>query len=97
MAVYNTERRWQVPNKRAKSFAEERKAGLHMHGQKEGKQLTDFEAGVRAGYLLDQNDQAGLYRYKQALNAGLSKQEAKKFSKQKGTKLEEITNRGGKK
>lgn len=89
---YNAERRWLVPNKRAKSYADERKSKVHQRGQKEGKELTDYEAGLRSGYLQCQSDHAGLYRYKSAMDAGLSKSEAKKFSKEKGTKL-----KGGKK
>lgn len=85
--AYNKERRWSVPNKRAASYAEERRAKVHMHGQKEGKELTDYEAGMRSGYLQCQSDHAGLYRYKEAIGAGLSKAEAKKYSREKGTKL----------
>ena len=94
MAEYNTERRWSVPNKRAKSYADERKAKVHMHGQKEGKELTIYEAGLRSGYLQCQSDHAGLFRYKEALDAGLSKPDAKKFSREKGTKLN--VKKGGK-
>ena len=47
----NRERRWFTPNKRAKSYAEERKAKVHQRGQKEGKELTDYEAGMRSGYF----------------------------------------------
>lgn len=82
---YN-ERRWIVPNKRAKSYAEERKAKVHQRGPKEGKELTDYEKGLRSGYLLSQSDHTGLYKYKKALNEGKSKAEAKKYSKQKGKK-----------
>ena len=92
MANYNTVRRWLVPNKRAKGYAEERKAKVHQRGQKEGKELTDYEAGLRSGYLQCQSDHAGLYRFKTAMDAGLSKQEARKLSREKGTKL-----KGGKK
>lgn len=87
MANYNTERRWLVPNKRAKSYADERKAKVHQRGQKEGKELTDYEAGLRSGYLQCQSDHAGIYRYKSAMDAGYSKSEAKRFSREKGTKL----------
>ena len=80
------ERRWLVPNKRAKSYAEERKAKVHQHGPKEGKELTDYEAGMRSGYLQCQSDHAGLFKYKKALSEGKSKDEAKKISKQKGGK-----------
>ena len=80
------ERRWLMPNKRAKSYAEERKAKVHQHGPKEGKELTDYEAGMRSGYLQCQSDHAGLFKYKKALSEGKSKAEAKKISKIKGGK-----------
>ena len=80
------ERRWLVPNRRAKSYADERKAKVHQRGQKEGKELTDYEAGLRSGYLQCQSDHAGLYKYKKALNEGKSKSEAKRISRQKGKK-----------
>jgi hypothetical protein len=86
MARNNEERRWTVPNKRAESYAKERKAKVHQHGQKEGKELTDYEAGLRSGYLQCQSDHAGLYKYKKALNEGKSKAEAKKLSRMKGKK-----------
>ena len=60
----------------------------------EGQELTEYEAGMRSGYLQCQSDHAGLFRYKQAMDAGLSKAEAKKFSREKGTKLSE--RKGGK-
>ena len=82
----NNERRWSVPSKRAQSYAEERKAKVHQHGEKEGKQLTDYEAGLRSGYLHAQSDHAGLYKYKKALAEGKSKAEAKRISRQKGKK-----------
>ena len=85
---YNSERRWTTPTKRAKGYAEERKAKVHKWGQKEGKELTDYEAGLRSGYLQCQSDHAGLFRFKQALDAGLSKAEANKYSREKGTKLD---------
>ena len=84
----NSVRRWSVPNKRAKGYAEERKAKVHQHGPKEGKELTDYEAGLRSGYLQAQSDHAGLFKYKQALSEGKSKAEAKKISRQKGKKKE---------
>ena len=81
MAKEKRERRWLVPNKRAKSFAEERKNKVHMHGEKDGHELTDFEAGLRSGYLMCQSDHAGLYKYKDALASGKTKAEAKALSK----------------
>lgn len=84
---YGGERRWTKPSKRADSYAKERKAKVHQHGTKEGKELTDYESGIRSGYLQCQSDHAGMFRYKQALEAGLSKDEAVKFSRERGTKL----------
>ena len=86
MANYNSTRRWSVPNKRAKGYAEERKNKVHQHGPKEGKELTDYEAGMRSGYLQCQGDHAGLYKYKKALGEGKSKAEAKEISQQKQSK-----------
>ena len=77
----NSVRRWFVPNKRAESYAEERKAKVHQRGAKEGKELTDYEAGIRSGYLQCQSDHAGLYKYRKALDEGKSKSEAKKISR----------------
>ena len=56
-------RRWSVPSKRAKGYAEDRKAKVHTYGPKEGKELTDYEAGMRSGYLQAQSDHAGIYKY----------------------------------
>lgn len=84
MAYNNRERRWSVPNKRAESYAQERRARVHQHGQKEGKQLTDYEAGMRSGYLQCQSDHAGIYKYKKALSEGKTKAQAKAYSRKKG-------------
>ena len=84
MAYNNRERRWSVPNKRAESYAQERRARVHQHGQKEGKQLTDFEAGMRSGYLQCQSDHAGIYKYTKALSDGKTKAQAKAYSRKKG-------------
>ena len=80
----NTERRWRVPNQRASTYAEERKAKVHTHGKKEGQELTDYEAGMRSGYLQCQSDHAGIYRFKKALNEGKSKKDAIAYSRRKG-------------
>ena len=80
---YN-ERRWSVPSKRAKGYAQDRKAKVHTYGKKEGKELTDFEAGIRSGYLQCQGDHAGMYKYKKALSEGKSKSEAREISRRKG-------------
>lgn len=80
---YN-QRRWSVPSKRAQSYASERRAKVHQHGPKEGKELTDYEAGIRSGYLQAQSDHAGLYKYKKALSEGKTKAEARDISRRKG-------------
>lgn len=79
---YN-KRRWSVPSKRAKGYATDRKAKVHTCGPKEGKPLTDYEAGIRSGYLQAQSDHAGMYKYKKALSEGKSKSEAKAISQKK--------------
>ena len=80
---YN-KRRWAIPSKRAKGYAEERKAKVHKHGPKEGRELTDDEAGIRSGYQQAQGDHAGLFKYKKALSEGKSKKEAREISQRKG-------------
>ena len=76
-------RRWSVPSKRAKGYAEDRKARVHTYGPKEGKELTDYEAGMRSGYLQAQSDHAGIFKYKKALAEGKTKAEAKEISQRK--------------
>ena len=77
-------RRWAIPTKRAKGYASERKAKVHQHGPKEGKELTDYEAGIRSGYLQAQSDHAGLYKYKKALSEGKTMKEAREISQRTG-------------
>ena len=69
-------RRWSVPKKRAAKYAADRKAKVHTLGPKMGQPLTDFEAGMRSGYLQAQSDNAGMYKYKKAISEGKSKQQA---------------------
>ena len=78
--------RWSVPSKRAKGYAADRKAKVHTYGPKEGKELTDYEAGIRSGYLQAQSDHAGIYKYKKALSEGKSKSEAREISRRRGRK-----------
>lgn len=73
-----------MPSKRAKGYAADRKAKVHTYGPKEGKELTDYEAGMRSGYLQCQTDHAGIYKYKKAISEGKSKAEAKAISQKKG-------------
>lgn len=77
---YRKNRYWIKPNKRAKTYAEELKARVHNHGDKEGEPLSPTEKGIRMGYLQNQSDQAGLYKYKKARNEGKSLDEAAKES-----------------
>lgn len=87
MAQKNTTRRkWMVPNKRAEGYAKDRKVKVHTYGKKEGQELTDYEAGLRSGYLLCQSDHAGTYKYKKARGEGKSKSEAKRISQTIGGK-----------
>ena len=80
---YN-QRRWAKPSKRAANYADERKFKVHKRGPKQGKELTDYEAGIRSGYLQCQTDHAGMYKYKKALAEGKSKAEAREISQRKG-------------
>ena len=82
---YN-ERRWLKPSKRAQGYAEERKLKVHKSGNKKGEELTEYDKGIRSGYLLCQSDHAGMYKYKKALDEGKTPQEAREISKQKGKK-----------
>ena len=82
---YN-QRRWAIPKNRAKNYAEERKVKVHKHGPKRGRQLTDYEAGLRSGYLQCQTDHAGLFKYKKAIEQGHTKEEARVLSQQKWKK-----------
>lgn len=86
MAKNNNERRWSVPSKRAKGYAEDRKARVRTYGPKIGEELTEYQLGLRSGYLQCQSDHAGLYKYKKAISEGKSKSEATKISRQKGKK-----------
>lgn len=78
------ERRWAVPSKRAENYALERKVKVHNRGKKVDQPLTDYEAGLRSGYLQCQSDHAGLYKYKKAISEGKSKAEAREISQRKG-------------
>ena len=89
MAENNNQRKWLKPSTRAAGYAEERKSGIHMRGKKKDQPLDDYNKGLRSGYMLAQSDNAGMYRYKQARDAGLTREEAQKFSREKGTKLPE--------
>ena len=73
--------RWSVPSRRAKGYAADRKARVHTYGPKKGKELTQFEAGMRSGYLQCQTDHAGIFKFKKAISEGKTKEEAAKLSR----------------
>lgn len=79
-----SERKWLVPSKRAKGYAEERKLKVHKFGKKQGEELTEYDKGIRSGYLLCQSDHAGMYKFKKALDEGKDVKEAREISKRKG-------------
>lgn len=79
-----SERKWLVPSKRAKGYAEERKLKVHKFGKKQGEELTEYDKGIRSGYLLCQSDHAGMFKFKKALDEGKDVKEARRISKQKG-------------
>ena len=54
-----------------------------MRGPKMGKELDEYQKGLRSGYLMCQNDHAVLYKYKKARSEGKTKQEAAAISRQK--------------
>ena len=87
---YQRDGRWFRPRLRAKGYAEERKAKVHQRGEKEGQELTEYEKGLRSGYLLSQADHAGQYKYGQARDAGFSKQEAGELSKKPWKEIKPI-------
>ena len=74
---------------------------MHQRGEKEVQELTEYEKGLRSGYLLSQNDNAGDFKYKQALDAGFSKAEAGELSHKSWKEIKPIIdkkrkNKGGK-
>ena len=73
--------KWSKPSQRAKGYAAERKNQAHAVGKKKGQPLTEYEAGLRSGYLQSQHDHACFWKYRQALELGYSKSEAKRMSK----------------
>ena len=81
---YNSERRWTTPSKRAKGYADDRKAKVKTYGPKQGEQLSDYQLGLRSGYLQCQSDHAGMYKFMQAIKEGKTYEQARAISKKKG-------------
>ena len=90
MAGEKRERKWLKPSRRAKGYAEERKAGIHLRGDKKDQPLDDYNKGLRSGYMLAQSDNAGMHKYKVARDKGATKEEAGAYSKIIGKGGEEI-------
>ena len=84
------ERKWMKPSERAKGYAEERKSGIHHRGKNKDKPLDDYNKGLRSGYMLAQSDNAGMYKYGKAKEAGATKDEAAAYSKIIGKGGEDI-------
>ena len=64
------EQKWMLPSKRAKGYAEDRKAKVHTYGKNEGKELSEYESGLRSGYLLAQTDHVGIFEYFTIIKTG---------------------------
>ena len=77
----NNQRKWLKPSKRAQGYAEERRSGIHMRGDKKDQPLDDYNKGLRSGYMLAQSDNAGMHKYKKAMDAGATKEEAQGYSR----------------
>ena len=92
----NHERKWLKPSVRAKGYAEERKKGIHERGPKKDQPLDDYNKGLRSGYMLAQSDNAGMHKYKQARNAGATREEATAYSKIIGKGGEDILEKAAK-
>ena len=88
------QRKWLKPTTRAEGYAEERKLGVHMRGDKKDQELDEYNKGLRSGYLLAQSDNAGMYKYKKALEEGKTVAEARKISRQKGKPTAKKNNKG---
>lgn len=76
-----THRNWMRPRKRAEGYASEKRDKVHKFGKRKGEELTEYDHGVRSGYLLCQTDHAGAYKYKKAINEGKTKEEAAEISR----------------
>ena len=93
-------RYWRKPSKRAKEYAEERKSAVHIKGNKEGQPLSEYEKGVRSGYLQCQSDHAGAFIYKTVAEETEGsrydkKEAAKKASRDKGFWKKRKAKKGG--
>ena len=67
MGRYNYRNRWKNPHKAGEQMYAEKKKGKHLEGDKAGQDLTEYEKGVRAGYLEANHDHVGMYHFFQWL------------------------------
>lgn len=67
MGRYNYQNRWKNPHKHGERMYKEKKRGVHLEGEKSGQSLTEYEKGVRAGYLEANHDHVGMYHFFQWL------------------------------
>ena len=77
-------RKWTTPSRRAEGYAKDRREKVHTYGPKKGEELSEYDKGLRSGYLLCQSDHAGQYIYSKARSEGKSKEEATRLSRIKG-------------
>ena len=64
---YNFSKRWNNPHKTGERMYKEKRRGVHLEGEKAGQDLTEYEKGVRAGYLEANHDHVGMYHFFQWL------------------------------
>ena len=75
------ERWWRKPTDKAQECVDSIKQGIHVRGKKKDQPLSEYEKGRCSGYLNCMSDNAGMYRYKKAMNKGATQQEAATYSK----------------
>lgn len=89
---------WSIPSRRAKGYADDRKAKVHTYGPNQGQQLKENQLSFRSGYLQCQNDHSSYFKYTQAKNAGFSKTECAELARKPWKEVQTIIEKkGGKK
>ena len=71
-------RYWKRPKDRGKQYAEELRAKVHTDKYHEGEELTEYDKGVRSGYLQCQSDHTGAYTYKKVAEETEGTEKAKR-------------------
>ena len=90
MAEKTRERWWRKPTDKAKECADSIKQGIHVKGKKKDQPLSEYDKGRCSGYLNCMSDNAGLFKYKKAMNEGATQEEAAAYSKIIGKGGEDI-------